>query len=301
MCTSDECSSADRRSFLARGLAAGAAMLAGVRAQAARRRIESREVSFPTMVGAVRGYLAVPTGRSSPGVVLTHGEFGLPQTHRETADELASSGFAALAIERFSRIQGMTWQDLQADDRGAGRYRAETFAREEIEEGRAALDWLGHLDRVDAARLGIVGFCGGGIRAIRLAALDPRVQAVAAFYPPPRIPAQYKNVGDPSPDLLELSTLPTCRLQIHFGAEDYIVKAPDMELLATRAREAGAHVEVYEYTAAGHAFYDRTDASAYRPQAAATARGRYLNFLRESLARARVTTPPTSAASRITR
>jgi carboxymethylenebutenolidase len=288
MCTSDECSNADRRSFLARGLAAGAAALAGVRAHAARLRIESRQVSFPTSVGPVRGYLAMPTGRRrSPGIVLTHGEFGLPQTHRETADELASSGFAALAIERFSRIPGMTWQDLQADDRGAGQYRSETFAREEIEESRAALEWLGHLKHVDATQLGVVGFCGGGIRAIRLAALDTRIRAVSAFYPPPRIPSQYKNAGDPSPDLLELSTLPGCRLQIHFGSDDYIVKAPDIESLASRMRESGAQVEVHEYAAAGHAFYDRTDASAYRPQAAATARTRYLHFLRKALANAR--------------
>ena len=202
----------------------------------------------------------------------THGEFGLPQTHRETIDELANSGFAALGIERFSRVPGMTWQNLQADDRGAGHYRSETFAREEIEESRAALDWLSHLDHVDAAQLGVVGFCGGGIRAIRLAALDTRIRAVAAFYPPPSIPAKFKNTGDPSPDLLELSTLPRCRLQIHFGTEDYIVKAPDIEALAARIRDSGAHVEVHEYAAAGHAFYDRTDASAYRPQAAATAR-----------------------------
>ena len=50
------------------------------------------------------------------------------------------------------------------------------------------------------------------------------------------------------------------------------------------ARQAGARVETWEYAAAGHAFYDRTDASSFRLQAAATARTRYLKFLRDSLA-----------------
>jgi carboxymethylenebutenolidase len=285
MCTTDECRGAGRRSFLARGLIAAAAALAGIRAHAARMRVESRELSIPTRVGSVRGYLALPAARGRvPAVVLAHGEFGLPQTHRETADELADAGFAALAVQRFSRIPGMTWQDLQADDRGKGHFRSETFAREEIEESRAALDWLGQFDRVDAGRPGIVGFCGGGIRAIRLAASDSRVRAVAAFYPPPLIPAQYKNADDPAPDLLELFTLPRCRLQIHFGTDDYIIKGTDIESLAARLRQSGAQVEVYEYAGAGHAFLDRTDASAYRAQAAGTARVRYLKFLRESLA-----------------
>jgi carboxymethylenebutenolidase len=285
MCTYDECGDAARRSFLSRGLAAAIAGLAGLRAQAARARIESSELSFPTSVGLVRGYAAMPAGRGRhPGVVLAHGEFGLPQTHRETADELAGAGFVVLAVQRFSRIPGMTWQDLQADDRGEGQYRSGQFALAEIEESRGALDWLSRSEQVHASRLGAVGFCGGGIRAIRLAAGDARVRCVSAFYPPPRIPPQYKNAHDPAPDLLELPSLSTCPLQIHFGSDDYIVKAPDIESLAARARQAGARVETWEYAAAGHAFYDRTDASSFRLQAAATARTRYLKFLRDSLA-----------------
>jgi len=284
MCTFDECGNRTRRSFLSRGMAAAFAALAGTRALAARLRIDSREVSFPTSVGLVRGYLATPAGqRRRPGIVLTHGEFGLPQIHRETADELAQSGFVALAVQRFSRIPGMTWQDLQADDHGDGRYRSETFAREEIEESRGAVDWLCRSEIVDASRVGAVGFCGGGIRAIRLAADDPRIRGVAAFYPPPRIPPQYKSARDPARDLLELSTFSKCPLQIHFGSDDYIVKEPDIESLAALARRSGAPVEVFQYAAAGHAFYDRTDASAYRLQAAAAARTRYLNFLRKAL------------------
>ena len=285
MCNSDECCSADRRSFLARGLTALAATLTNVRTHAARLRIESRELSFPSSVGTVRGYLAMPaTPRRLPGLVLAHGEFGLPQAHRNTADELANAGFAVLAVERFSRIPGMTWQDLQADDRGDGRFRSETYAREEITETRAALDWLSDQTQVVATRLGAVGFCGGGIRALRLAAVEERIRAVAAFYPPPRIPAQYKNARDPAMDLLDLAALPRCPVQIHFGAEDYVVKAPDVQLLAARARKGGAQVEVFEYAGAGHAFYDRTDNSAFRARAANTARVRYLSFLRKTLA-----------------
>jgi carboxymethylenebutenolidase len=255
-----------------------------VRARAAGIRIESSEVTFPTPVGQVRGYAAMPAGRGRhPGVVLLHGEFGLPQTHRETANELAQAGFIALAVQRFSRVAGMTWRDLQADDRGAGHYRSGAFAREELEESRGALDWLDGSGRVAAHRLGAVGFCGGGVRAIRLATDDTRVRAVAAFYPPPRIPPQYKNTQDPAPDLLELARFAKCPMQIHFGSDDYIVKQADVDALAVKSRDSGAKVETFEYSGAGHAFYDRTDASAYRPLAAADARGRYLEFLRRTL------------------
>jgi carboxymethylenebutenolidase len=213
-----------------------------------------------------------------------HGEFSLPETHRETAVELARAGFVALALQRFSRMPGMTWKDLQADDAGEGRFRSETFAREEIEESRGAIDWLSSQKQVRASQLGAIGFCGGGIRAIRLAASDPRVRCLTAFYPPPRIPPQYKNSRDPALDLLDLNPLARCPMQIHFGSDDYIVKKHDVDLLAARAAEAGARIETFEYAGAGHAFYDRTDSSAYRPQAAALASRRYLKFMRETLA-----------------
>ncbi|HTU64971.1 MAG TPA: dienelactone hydrolase family protein [Steroidobacteraceae bacterium] len=286
MCTFDECGRAARRSFLTRSLAVAAAALIGARARAAQRHIEGDEVTFPSSVGPVRGYVAKPSRRGiHPGVVLLHGEFGLPQTHRETADELAHAGFVALAVQRFSRVPGMTWQDLQADDRGAGRFRAGAFAREELDESRGAVDWLGASADVDADRLGAVGFCGGGIRAIRLAGEDPRVRGVVAFYPPPRIPPEYKNRDDPAPDLLELPTVAKCPLQIHFGTDDYIVKREDVDAFASLYRASGTRADAFEYAGAGHAFYDRTDASAYRASAASAARRRYLQFLRKSIGR----------------
>jgi carboxymethylenebutenolidase len=285
MCTFDECRQPLRRSFLTRGAALALAALVGVRARASGSAIESRELEFPTSVGAVRGHVALPADRSRhPGIVLMHGEFQLPQTHRDTADELARAGFAALAVQRFSRVPGMTWNDLQADDHGEGHYRSATFAAEELAESAGALDWLSRSERVDPMRLGAIGFCGGGIRAIQLAAGDARVRCVVAFYPPPRIPQQYKNSRDPAPDLLELAKLPTCPLQIHFGSDDYIVKKADMDLLVAKARESGARVDAYEYAGSGHAFYDRTDSSAYRANAAVAAKKRYLQFLRHSLA-----------------
>jgi carboxymethylenebutenolidase len=285
MCTFDECGRPARRSFLTRGAALAVAALAGVRARASGSAIESTDLEFATSAGAVHGHVALPAGRGRhPGIVLMHGEFALPQTHRETADELARAGFVALAVQRFSRVPGMTWNDLQADDHGEGRYRSASFAAEELAESAGALDWLARSERVQSDRLGAVGFCGGGIRAIRLAADDARVRCVVAFYPPPRIPDQYKNARDPAPDLLELAKLPTCPLQVHYGSDDYIVKKMDVDLLAGKARESGAPVETHEYAGAGHAFYDRTDSSAYRANAAATARKRYVKFLRDALA-----------------
>ncbi|MDO1560051.1 dienelactone hydrolase family protein [Brevundimonas sp. 2R-24] len=283
MCLPDECEQPARRTLLGRLAAIGAISLVTARARAANflQPITTEEVTFPTSVGAVGGYLATPQSeqnRYRGAVVILHGEFGLPASHRLTADELAQAGFAALAVRRFSRQPGMTSGDLWRDDQGEGRYRTEAYVREELAETAGAADFL-LATCPSSERIGVVGFCGGGIRAVRYAARDPRVAAAVSFYGAPRLEARFKTASDPALDLLEIEDPIRAPVQMHYGLNDYVVKPADIEALAARIRAAGGLAEDYAYEGAGHAFYDRTNPQSYAASAAALARERYLDFL----------------------
>jgi dienelactone hydrolase len=125
-----------------------------------------------------------------------------------------------------------------------------------------------------------MGFCGGGIQAVRLSLRVP-LGAVIAFYAPAELPAQYKHPTDPIVDLMLLGTRVKTPLQMHYGTDDYAVKAEGVEKLAALVRQAGTEVEVYSYEGALHGFYQTP-----RPSDAAAvslARDRSLRFLHEHL------------------
>ncbi|MFL6844952.1 MAG: dienelactone hydrolase family protein [Allosphingosinicella sp.] len=76
-------------------------------------------MSFPTPVGTARGYLARPRQRGRhPAVLVLHAELGVPHWTKAVADELAGAGFVALTVACFSRIPGLTEEQLRADGQG---------------------------------------------------------------------------------------------------------------------------------------------------------------------------------------
>lgn len=280
MCLSDECGPQDRRAFLATALAAGLVPQALLAAPA--RRGGSGEVEFPSPVGSVRGYLARPRGRGRhPAVVVAHGVVGLPDWVRAIADELAASGFAALAMSRFSRDPSVTAERLRQEGR-TSRYLTEAAFLEQQKELLGALAFLRHSRFVRRDRIGAVGFCGGGIQAVRLSLADPALRAVVSFYGPPDLPAQYRHPDQPIGNLVDIASQVRTPLQIHYGTADYAVPAEAVDRLAAAMRSAGTPVEVHAYEGATHAFYDRRDSPA-NDAAAKLARDRYLRFLRERL------------------
>jgi carboxymethylenebutenolidase len=283
MCQFDECGKATgRREFMAGAIATGAAALVPSSPPA---RPAGRQIRVPTPVGAIAAYLAAPSARGRrPAVLVMHGQLGLPDWTCRVADELAGAGFVALAAARFSRTPEVTEAVLREDGRGPRRFLTETRFQEELQEVLGAVAYLRRLAAVRRSPIGAVGFCGGGIRAVRLSLATAGVGAVISFYGPPALPAQYKHPTDPIVDLVDIAARVRAPLQIHYGTSDYAVRADAVERLASEARRAGTPVETYAYEGATHGFYDAANASPANSAAAAAARGRYLAFLRDRLA-----------------
>lgn len=103
---------------------------------------------------------------SSPSATLARLGGALDALHREQGETLT-------ADERFDELSALH-EDALAKAAGA---LGTTFAGAVATDDLAALEVLAHLPGVDAARLGAIGFSGGGGRTLFVAALDGRVEA----------------------------------------------------------------------------------------------------------------------------
>jgi uncharacterized protein len=104
---------------------------------------------------------------AAPGLVLTGPFTGVKEQVVGTyAHRMAEAGYAALAFDH--RGFGESGGRRQHED-----------PEGKLADLRAAVGFLGTHPAVDAGRIGLLGVCLGGGYAVRAAAFDPRVRAVA--------------------------------------------------------------------------------------------------------------------------
>ncbi|GAA3454493.1 alpha/beta hydrolase [Dactylosporangium matsuzakiense] len=131
------------------------------------------EVAFVTDGITLSGHLRIPAGPVPPGghpAVAVTGPFtGVKeQVAGAYAERLADAGLATLAF----------------DHRGfgaSGGRRAHEDSQGKLADLRAAVTTLSTHPAVDSARIALVGVCLGGGYAVRAAAQDPRIRAVAGI------------------------------------------------------------------------------------------------------------------------
>ena len=113
--------------------------------------------------GTFRGYLALPSGGSGPGLVIAQEIFGVNATMREVADAYAEEGYVALVPDLFWRQQpgielGYTPDDWQ---RAFALYKGFDEARG-VDDIQAAISVLRQRAEVPGGQVGVLGFCLGG-------------------------------------------------------------------------------------------------------------------------------------------
>ena len=133
------------------------------------------ELTYASGADRVEGYLVAPatTAGRVPGVVFLHGAGGDRSEQLDSAVKLARRGATALTITVPSRgkdaPEGLSAEDLV-------RWQGGTVAADVVAV-RRALDLLAADERVDADRLGLVGWSMGGRLATLVAGVDDRVRA----------------------------------------------------------------------------------------------------------------------------
>ena len=201
--------------------------------------------------------------------VINHGNPGVPTYLRELIGRFAEAGVAAAVLAGDGRLEPRAVTDVPAEEHA--RWRTEEFAENYLAMTRALLDRL----RAGHEQVALVGFCGGGWQAVRLAAEGAPVARIAAVHAALRFSAD-----DVREDLLHYLPRAGVPLQFHFGGADELTPARDIEELRGAVEQLRLEAEIYVYPGAGHGFLDPDEhPDDFEPAAAALAVDRLIRFL----------------------
>lgn len=215
----------------------------------------------------VPAWVATPDGAPKGAVVVLQEIFGVNSHIRAVADRFAARGFLAVAPATFHRVQsgvelGYTAEDMQA---GMGLKAAVEAlpAPGVMPDIQAAIDYAAAQSGV---KVGIVGFCWGGLLTWRSACTLTGLSAAVPYY----------GGGVTTPG--EAARTPQVPVLAHFGERDHWIPVDSVQAFA-RA-QPGVEVHIY---AADHGF-NCDQRGSYDEAAAMVARDRTLAFFDRHLA-----------------
>ena len=211
---------------------------------------------------AIPAYVAQPQGRARGGIVVIQEIFGVNSHIRSVADGYAADGYLAVAPAIFHRVKPGVELGYEADDMTAGQ--ALKAASEALPPPGVLQDIQAAIDHAaQAGKVGIVGYCYGGLLTWRAACELRGLSAAAPYY----------GGGMTTSD--EVKRQPKVPVLAHFGEQDKWIPMEGVEAF----RKAHPEVEVQVY-AANHGF-NCDQRGSYDAAAAKLARERTLAFFRK--------------------
>jgi carboxymethylenebutenolidase len=210
-------------------------------------------------------YLAKPAGTAKGAVVVLQEIFGVNSHIRSVADGYAAEGFLAVAPSTFHRVKPGVELGYSAEDMTAG---------QGLKAAVEALPVPGVMPDIQAAvrhaaqagKVGIVGYCWGGLLSWRSACTLDGLSAAVTYY----------GGGMTTPE--EAARKPRVPVLSHFGEQDHWIPMDTVEAF----RKAHPEVQVQVY-AANHGF-NCDQRGSYDAPSAKLARERSLAFFSKHLA-----------------
>ena len=236
------------------------------------------DVTFFARGDRVQAYAAWPERNEGPlpAVIVIHDVRGLYEHYRDVTRRIADEGFFALAIDLYSREGPPELPDMPA----VFRWMRQLPDRRVLADVSAAVDYLQGRPEVHGKAIGVTGFCMGGQYALMAACAEQRFAACVSWYGMLR----YSETDDVKPNSpLAMCPQLGCPYLGMFGADDAIIPLADVEELRTILARAGKQFEIVTYPGAGHAFFNDTRPDSYRPDAAADAWSRAIDWFRRYL------------------
>ncbi len=213
---------------------------------------------------------ARPDGMPTRGLVLHPDIGGLRPLFEDLCRRLATHGIAVCAPEPFARAQS-SGVDLSDLDRRMA-YVPQLSDELQLGDLERAADYLVVND--DVADVAILGFCMGGMYALKAAATG-RFDRAVSFYGMVRVPEGWRADELAEPLDTAGAVCPTLAI---FGDADPSTPADDVDAL--RAAWTGRDdCEIVVYEGAEHGFVHDPDRPAHRAEDAADAWRRVLTFL----------------------
>ncbi|MCP3986838.1 MAG: dienelactone hydrolase family protein [bacterium] len=225
------------------------------------------------------GQLVVPEDGPNPGIVLIPDVWGLSDHYAQVAGRLAEVGFAVLVVDPYRKTGDRGEFSDPAGAMAFIRQLSDPLVIETIQEG---IDALAAHPAVAGRKLGVVGFCMGGMYALHAAGSCSGLSAAVAFYGMIRNEAGLDPEKKPRAPIDALADL-SCPLLGLYGEEDALIPVQDVRDLEAALSGSSHGGAVHIYPGAGHAFFNDTREQLYRPQQAAEAWSELVPFLRECL------------------
>jgi len=213
--------------------------------------ISAGPMEFLGLVSTLQGYLAAPAGAETyPGVLLLHDADGLTEHTRDVARRLARVGYVSLAPDLLSRTGGTS-------KAGATAQVAEAMTRilvpQFLQDGNAAIRYLGSHPLVAKSRVGMMSFGLGGVLSWFLLAQNSDVKASVVCY---------GNV--PRATLVPAITAAVLVILGETDGHD----ADDLKDVDAEMKKSGRPWKYKIEPKAGRGFFDDTRGTAYVPAAA---------------------------------
>ena len=202
-------------------------------------------------------YRADPSGKPRGGIVVIQEIFGVNSHIRQVADAFAADGYVAIAPALFDRVQKNVDLGYSPEDIAKGReIRGGVTNDMAVKDAEAAVKAA-----ASAGKVGIVGYCWGGLVTWLTAAKVPGLACAVPYY------------GGGILDNTELA--PRVPLMGHFGDKDQHIPVEGVKKLA----EKYPQYQIFIYSA-DHGF-NCDHRGSYNAAAAKQARSRTLEFLRK--------------------
>ncbi len=211
-------------------------------------------------------YVAQPAGKPRGAVVVVQEIFGVNSHIRSVADGYSAEGYLAVAPATFERAKPGVELGYTQEDMGVGfglKTAVEALpAPGLLQDIQAAVDYAA---KTSGGKVGIVGYCWGGLVTWRSAAKVKGLSAAVPYY------GGGMTAGD------EPALQPQCPVICHFSDRDHYIPMDTME--AFKKLHPGLPVYVYP---ANHGF-NCDQRAAWDAPSAKLARERTLAFFSEQL------------------
>jgi carboxymethylenebutenolidase len=221
----------------------------------------------------VDAILARPAGSPDSGIVVHPDMGGVRDLFDDQCRRLATHGFAVVCTEPFARFPR---EVREASDIGVRMSHMKDMDDDlQLGDLARAAAFLGESDGVD--RVSVIGFCMGGMYTLKAAATGAFARA-APFYGMIRLPDDWKGPGQREPLDTAAQVCPTLAI---FGDKDPWTPLDDIDALRAAWRDRD-DCEIVVYPEADHGFVHAPERPAHRPDDAADAWNRALEFVRRA-------------------
>ena len=221
-------------------LACTAALAIAVQSGAARAELKKQWIDYKDGAAPLYGYLVYDDAFAGkrPGVLLVPSRAGMSQSAVDDSDMIARLGYVVFAEDIFGK--GQIPKNVDEQIAQSAKYNADRPLMRS--RATAGFDVLKSNPKVDAAKLGVVGYCFGGTTAVELAETGVPIVGMISVH------GSFRNFNPDAARNIK------GRVLIEHGAEDEVAPLPEVNTLIAQLRAAKVNWQLDLYSGTSHGF-----------------------------------------------